>query len=1022
MTPDQFEDLLFNAKSKDLRAAFAGLDEKTRKSLSKTAQAAFSSLSRNKAAKQASERIKKFVAKRKGESWDIWDAPINRRAGLALYAVAPLSGVKRQNLWVHGLDQKAIMMGILEDRRPAWLGDWVEWKLEQEFNNLDFETILKWMKDGLIEKPDTPEYYSLYIRSVDIFLSKKHQHGIQPEAYEPLSKRLREDPILFEDVLTVFKYENAALSMNSWMEGNAHPKYQSWSDALLDLMQSGDISREVLLDVSLDSLSEDLKNTQLSSNHKFHLRLEPTEDEIEAREQSYRELLTHPVGHVVKFSLGQIAKLEKAKRLNRAAFLSEIPMVFQNAGKGNAKTALRLAGQIAKSDPKMRGVVLSQILPALDHEDAELQETTLKMIAQYESYLSDDHKNEIARATDFLAASLRPQALALLGQEFAIDTLDVSAENLSRLRHEAQAVSQTYQDAYGLTGLLVEGPFSPTLISSNFGALGLLHHCEPLTPIDNHDQLYTSIAQALETIESISDIELIIDAISRLGRKASPEFLQRLDPLLKRLKSGGTETSRGITQSWNALGHAVIDLIECWITGKLAKRNINTPYYPHNKAAEPMIGHLKAIAKRVACGSLQIRLSTPTHTGGWIDPRIWIERAKAISASSQKTDVPDVCYSMLRLAPDYRDEAAKSVDTLPQPWRAVGRFLFGLDKEPNLSVKAHPVIWISAARARDPFADWCENLSGLHMMETAPDGLRPAHYDWKIVTTVSKPKWSRVNIKTSTYSIKAEPASLRQIETTSKSKVSLLKRLKPKTRLNGSAIPTACLAMNLGSNRWYGGSSGWLYEWMTLFWPQNPAAIYARATYAFTSDQTASSWSTGHGYLGALFQRNRPWGKTGHLLIARGLATKNADIRGYIIDAMIEAIECGQFDPNRVALILQKMIRDGDVKLGRVADGLSRVAEVSPLHASLISMSLNQCVPHLDKKTHALSAMMELWLETLASSGRTANDKDLTWLASFKGGSKSAKAAKKIATLNFNARLDRAVKAQALEARLNLLP
>jgi len=155
----------------------------------------------------------------------------------------------------------------------------VEWKLEQEFNNLDFETILKWMKDGLIEKPDTPEYYSLYIRSVDIFLSKKHQHGIQPEAYEPLSKRLREDPILFEDVLTVFKYENAALSMNSWMEGNAHP---------------------VLLDVSLDSLSEDLKNTQLSSNHKFHLRLEPTEDEIEAREQSYRELLTHPVGHVVK--------------------------------------------------------------------------------------------------------------------------------------------------------------------------------------------------------------------------------------------------------------------------------------------------------------------------------------------------------------------------------------------------------------------------------------------------------------------------------------------------------------------------------------------------------------------------------------------------------------------------------------------------------------------------------------------------------------------------------------------------
>jgi len=209
---------------------------------------------------------------------------------------------------------------------------------------------------------------------------------------------------------------------------------------------------------------------------------------------------------------------------------------------------------------------------------------------------------------------------------------------------------------------------------------------------------------------------------------------------------------------------------------------------------------------------------------------------------------------------------------------------------------------------------------------------------------------------------------------------------------------------------------------MTLFWPQNPAAIYARATYAFSSDQNASSWSTGHGYLGALFQKNRPWGETGHLLIARGLATKNANIRGYIIDALIEAIESGQFDPDLLADILQKMIRDGDVKLGRVADGLSRVAEISPLHAALISISLNHLIPKLDKKTHALSTMMELWLETLASSGRTAQDKDLAWLKTFKGGSKSAKAAKKIAVLDFTAGLDRSVKAQALEARLSLLP
>ncbi len=1022
MSPEQFEDLLFNSKSKDLRSAFSGLDEKTRKSLSKTAQSAYSSISRNKASKGASERVKKFIANRKGDSWTHWNAPINMRAGLALYAVAPLSGVKRQNLWIHGQDNQAAMIGILEDRRPDWLGEWVQWKLEQEFHHLSFKQVYGWIRNGLMEKPDTPEYYTFFVNGVDIYLTKNNRHGVQPNDYQPLSTRLRKDPVLLGDALAVFKYENRALTTDKWRTENAHPKYQSWSAALLDLIETDDLDRDSLLDASLESLSEDLKNNQLSGNHKFHSLLGPTEDELAIREKSYRELLIHPVGHVVKFALAQIVKLEKAGQADRKVFLSELPMIFQGAGKGNAKTALRLAGQIAKSDSKLRKTVISSIIPALDHEDSGLQEAALKLISQYKGALNTDHKREIERATQFLAASLKPQALALIGKEAEEDIATVSAEEISCLRDEVRAVPDDIQELYGLKALLEDGPFTPSLISSDFGKLRVLHLSEPLSPLQDHDELYTAIAKALETIETASDVELIIDAISRLGRNSSPEFLQRLDPLLKRLKSGGTETSRGLTRTWDALGHAIVDLVQSWITGKITKRNFNGPYYPHNKAAQPMIGHLQALAKRISSQSVQTRLCTPTHSGGWIDPRIWVERAKAVSASGQKSDVPDVCYSMLRLEPDYRDEAAKSVDDLPQPWRAVGRFLFGVDDLPNLSVKIHPVVWICAARARDPFADWSAALSGLRLTEAAPDGLHPAQYSWKTVTSEEKPKWSRVPIKTTRYSIQATPVELDNTGPHETPKISFMKRLKPKSNLPGGAIPTACLAMNLDSNRWSGGASGWLFEWMTLFWPQNPNAIYARATYAFSLDENASSWSTGHGYLNALFQANRPWGQTGHLVIARGLASKNADIRGYIIDAMIDGVEHGQFDPERLASILQKMIVSDGVKLGRVAEGLTRVAEVSPLHASLVSMSLSQLLPKIEKKTHALSTMMELWLETLAASGRTAKEEDLPWLASFKGASKSTKAAKKIMELAFNPALDSAVKAQALEARLNILP
>jgi hypothetical protein len=116
------------------------------------------------------------------------------------------------------------------------------------------------------------------------------------------------------------------------------------------------------------------------------------------------------------------------------------------------------------------------------------------------------------------------------------------------------------------------------------------------------------------------------------------------------------------------------------------------------------------------------------------------------------------------------------------------------------------------------------------------------------------------------------------------------------------------------------------------------------------------------------------------------------------------------------------MILAEGVKLGRVADGLSRVAEVSPLHAALVSICLSRVMPQIDRKAHALSSLMELWLESLAGTGREVGHTEQFYLSGFKGASKSAKAAKKIEALAFNSALDNAVRAQALQARLAVLP
>ena len=62
-----------------LQKAFAPLDEKERASLSAAAQKIHGQLFRNKANEGASSRLRQFIAGRKGEIWQIWNADETRR-------------------------------------------------------------------------------------------------------------------------------------------------------------------------------------------------------------------------------------------------------------------------------------------------------------------------------------------------------------------------------------------------------------------------------------------------------------------------------------------------------------------------------------------------------------------------------------------------------------------------------------------------------------------------------------------------------------------------------------------------------------------------------------------------------------------------------------------------------------------------------------------------------------------------------------------------------------------------------
>ena len=118
-------------------ARWPRLDERQRAKLSSPPQKLFAQLIKNKAGAGASDRLKAFSPGEAATSGNIGIPGRTDYATLALFAVGPLSAVKKRDVhvWHEGHD---VLDRIMRDRRPEWIDDWIAFELEQEFATLRF--------------------------------------------------------------------------------------------------------------------------------------------------------------------------------------------------------------------------------------------------------------------------------------------------------------------------------------------------------------------------------------------------------------------------------------------------------------------------------------------------------------------------------------------------------------------------------------------------------------------------------------------------------------------------------------------------------------------------------------------------------------------------------------------------------------------------------------------------------------------------------------------------------------------
>ena len=1001
MTPAELESLVLNSKdSIKLQTAFAPLSEQERKSLSTTANKLKTQLYRGVANKDASPALRKYLANKPEYHWN---SPAYYNVGIALFALCPISVIKKSDIYTGGT--RDVLEQVVLDRKPEWLDEWIEHDVEKEFSTVSFSMIRRWYREGICKKPVSDGYIRKFAWEM-MYISYNDKEPEKP----PLSERLLAEPDMLDDVWRLFELENQAFNTDGWITKHATANYESWPDALVKLSDKGHLDRQRLLDASLKGLLIDLKQNQLSGFHKFHERLSPTKEELQARQGDYLALMTHTVGHVINFALKMASLMAKHNVLDRQAFLCEIPALFMHEGKGNAVTALKMIGRILSKDEALLSTGMSSLIEGLKHVHVDVQGKAIEIISKYKSKITELHQEELLRSLDFVSAAIKPEVTGLIGDKITIKSDLESDESVSdeSLEESLASLSKREKDALGLGDL---EKFSPTKsflpsISGNIMDHAVLPTLKPLKPIDSLDELISAVSHAVEITETADLVEQILDGISRFCDQFPKDFRSKVSPLRTRLeKGGGLGTSNGIANYYGGFRLAIADLILTWLTGDFY-RSSKDEYSSESNTLEFSITRVRDITDRVAKKQAQQLMATPTHTGGWIDPLVWIDRIVSCEENNITYDRMDFCLSFLRLTPDNRNEARRHLSRLSGRVRRVVDFALGGDVSPEYDERVDYDIWISAARGRSPYANWADFFKPFKLDDVWPDSYFPAIYRWRAFTQEKDQyKFAKMEITVTSEGQEEVKEEKERMGSLKSAFNKIGKKLSVQKETVRKFIPSASLNhYNYLKYNWSSDiNTTWVVQWLTCQWPLNPEAVYMLGADQMVRriDMDSSNWEPSYGFFYGLFENNRPWREPAHLLLCMGLIAKDADSSGLAIDALVEGIEHGRVEIPLLINVLVKLADGGWLKLNRLAENLLKVSQVSLAHAWAVSHIIQGWLQNVSLTQHNMYKMLEVLLEVQSHIEEPLDAKVSEIFSTLKGSNKTTKLAKQLQNLKY---------------------
>jgi hypothetical protein len=837
--------------------------------------------------------------------------------------------------------------GVLADRRPPWLADFIDRHLEQQdrfygYGMPAWPLARRLVRLGAIARPAHPAYTTLMPRalhrSTDI---GGHRRRL---VATPAQELLADPGLLDDEVWRLFTVPDAAWAverMEQWWPGDEPLPGESWAESLAALAEQGQLDRDRLLDACLGAFLRDFAPNRVGWYAKVHEHLGPSVAEMSARADSYLALLGANSTPAIRLAQQVTAVLLDNGLLDPARFLAASEPALTCPRKNIVVAQLKLIDKVIRVHPAATGQALTTVAQALGHERADVQEAALKLIAKH-GIPDGPARAEIGRLAEALSASMMSQARRLgLSPEPTAgpgggedDPGERCLADLAERIAGLPPATAAPLDA-ALTRARAGEVAAPPLVRPAAG--------DPLPePVRDPAELVALLSQLMEDAADPVAIERALAGAVRLCDLQAAVRGDLAGPLLRRARAKVREDVYG-PFSGDQVGADIACLVLAWGEGWA---DHGEEWYPgiydtresiHRSADAKIMPRIVTVRIREACATIGAGraaelLAEPEYERGAVSQQRLLERLVCWYRAhpGQAPARYDLEVALLRLRPEVDD-------AFWDEWALLDG--------------------ATAARARR-----------MHIQAQQPIDFRP-------VTGVPAHSYSPAGL---THVLAQAEVGHRASESASWAALTALSRpLDDHFRVQGE--------------RWESQRQDLCVAGWPLLAPWQPELIAAHLLRPL-SDGLKSS-RTAATAVGCLAHPGHALGPVGHLALLTGLASAEADARIAAAGVWTRASVDGRLDPRLAADAIVIGTAGKAFKLNRIAEGL-RHAGGEPVAAYRVVEAVSRCAPALIEAGEPnLHQLLGLAADLAAAVGTPGLPAPLTALARRPGKNRSAAAA-----------------------------